>query len=167
MGSSDKAGNRGKPATPRDGSAVELVGLSKMSVKWLAIMHRRGDYPYESVSHTNKDGKLVFRFLFWSLNSWKMFFLFQIVSTGTVTTWTYEQWEEKIAQNFEKYFWVPETPTTGELRADLVNRRGIYKDSHGASQPWADYQLRCNFPIALVVVSYCQDMYMLCQILVI
>lgn len=79
-------------------------------------------------------------------------FHFQFV--GTVTKWTYEQWEEKIAQNFEKFFWVPEAPCPGEERPDLVNRRGIYKDSHGASQPWADFQLRCNFPIALIVVRF-------------
>lgn len=56
MGSSDAAGTRGKPATPRDGSAVELVGLCKAAVRFLAKMHREGHYPHSGVSRTNKDG---------------------------------------------------------------------------------------------------------------
>ncbi|XP_069703236.1 glycogen debranching enzyme isoform X2 [Periplaneta americana] len=124
MGSSEKAGNRGKPATPRDGSAVELVGLSKAALCWLAKLHSEGRFPYDSVKRQNKD--------------------------GTVTTWTYKQWEERIASNFEKQFYVPVTPSSTESRPDLVHRRGIYKDSCGAGQPWADYQLRSNFPIAMV-----------------
>ncbi|CAG9819095.1 unnamed protein product [Phaedon cochleariae] len=124
MGSSDKAGNRGKPATPRDGSAVELIGLSKSVISWLSELSAEQKYPYNCVERTHKN--------------------------GTVTTWTFEEWNDKIQSNFEKCFWVNSQPTDGEVRPDLINKRGIYKDSYGASQDWTDFQLRCNFPIAMV-----------------
>lgn len=50
MGSSEKAGNRGKPATPRDGSAVELIGLSFAVVHWLEKMSLHKKYPHPGVS---------------------------------------------------------------------------------------------------------------------
>lgn len=34
-----------------------------------------------------------------------------------------------------------------------VNRRRILKDTVGSSAGYTDFQLRCNFPIALAVVS--------------
>lgn len=125
MGSSDKAGIRGKPATPRDGSAIELIGLSKSVVSWLAELNTKGLYAYDGVERTQKNGNKI--------------------------KWTFHEWAEKIQNNFEKYFWVNTVPVEGELRPDLVNKRGIYKDCYGATQPWTDYQLRCNFPIAMVV----------------
>ncbi|XP_050313135.1 glycogen debranching enzyme isoform X2 [Anthonomus grandis grandis] len=124
MGSSDKAGNRGKPATPRDGSAVELIGLSKAAVSWLAKLHGEGKYPYDGVQRTHKN--------------------------GAVTKWTFKEWADKIQQNFEKKFWIAPKPTAEEPRPDLINKKSIYKDCFGSSQPWTDYQLRCNFPIAMV-----------------
>ncbi|XP_058794874.1 glycogen debranching enzyme isoform X2 [Phymastichus coffea] len=124
MGSSEKAGNKGKPATPRDGSAVEIIGLCHSTLVFLASLYEQKLYPYGSVERKNEK--------------------------GVAESWTYREWADRVKANFEKYFYVNETPLEGELRPDLINRRGIYKDSHGASQVWADYQLRPNFPIAMV-----------------
>ncbi|XP_034951239.1 glycogen debranching enzyme isoform X2 [Chelonus insularis] len=125
MGSSEKAGNKGKPATPRDGSAIEIVGLSKSILTFLAELYKQNLFPYGSVKRHNRD--------------------------GTMVTWSYKQWADKITANFERCFYVNQTPTKGEMNPELIHRRGIYKDSYGASQSWADYQLRPNFPIAMVV----------------
>ncbi|XP_043206141.1 glycogen debranching enzyme-like isoform X1 [Amphibalanus amphitrite] len=125
MGSSEHAGNKGKPATPRDGSAVELVGLSRATVGWLAKLHKGGKYPYEGVTKTDEQ--------------------------GTYVGWKWEEWAERIDKNFEKLFYIHHVPHPEfEPVPELINVRGMYKDSHCASQFWADYQLRCNFPIAMV-----------------
>ncbi|KAK3584948.1 hypothetical protein CHS0354_009632 [Potamilus streckersoni] len=124
MGSSAKAGNKGKPATPRDGSAVELVGLSASALKWLHKLHSDGKYPYSSVTVSYNDTRKMMTFL---------------------------EWREKIHQNFEKCFWVHHTPQSGEETPELIARRGIYKDSYWATQFWANFQLRPNFLVAMVV----------------
>ncbi|XP_041924454.1 glycogen debranching enzyme isoform X2 [Alosa sapidissima] len=125
MGESDKARNTGMPATPRDGSAVEIVGLSKSTVRWVVELHKAGLFPYSSVTIT-RDGKEM--------------------------SVSYEEWNRKIQENFEKMFYVSNDPKDpNEKHPELVHKRGIYKDSYGASSPWCDYQLRPNFTIAMTV----------------
>lgn len=115
MGSSSKAGNRGLPSSPRDGSAVELIGLAYSVVHWLQQIDDVKVWPYEGVT----DGS---------------------------TFWSWADWSRRIADNFERCFWVDEAS-----QHPLTNRRNIYKDSCGASEEWQDFQLRPNFVIAMAV----------------
>lgn len=121
MGSCDKSGNRGIPSTPRDGSAVELVGLLFAGLRFLQQMSEKKIIPYNSVERVNDD--------------------------GSKTSWTYKEWADRIADNFEDQFFVQHSG----VKSPPANKRGIYKDSVGSSYEWADYQLRPNFPISMVV----------------
>jgi glycogen debranching enzyme len=76
MGSSVRAGNNGLPATPRDGSAVELVGLSRYALEFLIRANRDGKYPYDGVQ----------------------------IDSNRKLTWL--EWAQKIDANFEKHYWV-------------------------------------------------------------
>ncbi|XP_006015059.1 glycogen debranching enzyme isoform X2 [Alligator sinensis] len=125
MGESERARNKGIPATPRDGSAVEIVGLCKSTVRWLLELSKKNEFPYHGVT---------------------------VKRHGKEETITYDEWNRKIQGHFEKLFFVSENPSDpNEKYPNLVHKRGIYKDSYGASSPWCDYQLRPNFTIAMVV----------------
>ncbi|CAH8641298.1 unnamed protein product [Schistosoma bovis] len=122
MGSSSKAGNQGIPATPRDGSAVELVGLAYAVVSWLAESHNQGPnysgyYPHAGVQLTS--GKEL---------SWK-------------------EWSNLLKNSFESHFWIPESTKD----PNLLYNKGIYRDSFGSSGGYTDNQLRPNFLITMVV----------------
>ncbi|KAK5606320.1 hypothetical protein CRENBAI_023545 [Crenichthys baileyi] len=109
----------------RDGAAVEIVGLSKSVVRWLVELQAKGLFPYDGVN-VHRDGTEVFI--------------------------SYSEWNQQLQQSFETEFWVSEDPhDPNEKHPDLVHKKGIYKDSYGASSPWCDYQLRPNFTIAMVV----------------
>lgn len=69
---------------------------------------------------------------------------------------TFKEWSALIKDNFEKYFWINVDPeAVYEPHPELINRRGIYKDSYFAKPFWADFQFRPNFPISMIVVSIC------------
>ncbi len=80
LGSSDKAGNKGIPATPRDGSAVELIGLSRCVLDWLKKVNESSHYPYDGV----------------------------VLDQESNIKYTWIEWAKRIDENFEKHFWIDE-----------------------------------------------------------
>jgi hypothetical protein len=46
---SQAAGNHGRPATPRDGAAIEINGLAKSALRWVSALAARGEFPYRGV----------------------------------------------------------------------------------------------------------------------
>ena len=68
---------------------------------------------------------------------------------------SFSEWGERLKVNFEAKFWIPVDRAVASQRegqeAGYIHRTGIYKDSVGATQRYADFQLRPNFPAAMVV----------------
>ncbi|KKK18703.1 hypothetical protein P175DRAFT_0431727 [Aspergillus ochraceoroseus IBT 24754] len=124
MGESEKAGNKGFPGTPRDGAAIEITGLVYSALTWVSGLFEEGIYPHDRVEIG--DGKSI----------------------------TFKDWAAKIKENFERCYYIPTDPTEDgqhDINPKIVNRRGIYKDLYKSGKPYEDYQLRSNFPIAMVV----------------
>eukprot|EP00055_Hartaetosiga_balthica_P015001 m.85733 g.85733 ORF g.85733 m.85733 type:complete len:1526 (-) comp8753_c0_seq2:1876-6453(-) len=128
MGSSEKAGNKGIPATPRDGADVEIIGLAYSTISWIANLQEKGSFPTTDLTFENG------------------------------TNWTCEEWSNTIKASFEKHFYIPtheDMKKAGYMKFNideaLVNRRGCYKDSFGSSDRYTDYQLRPNVAIAMTV----------------
>ena len=53
MGSSEKAGNKGLPATPRHGADIEIVGLSFAVLKFLDSSYKSRVFRYDSVVNSS------------------------------------------------------------------------------------------------------------------
>lgn len=126
MGESVKAGTMGVPSTPRDGAPVEITGLLASTLRWIVSLNKNSPELFPNTSVVLADG----------------------------TSLEYSVWYNKICQHFEKNYYVPNDPSEdGAYQVDpkLVNRRGIYKDVLGATQPFSDYQLRPNAMVAMTV----------------
>ncbi|KAJ5634158.1 Glycogen debranching enzyme [Penicillium herquei] len=124
MGESVTAGNKGFPGTPRDGASIEITGLLYSALAWVSQLNESKIYPQEGVDIG--DGKSI----------------------------TFKEWAGKIKDNFERCYYVPlDASEDGnyDVDANIINRRGIYKDLYKSGKPFEDYQLRANFPIAMAV----------------
>ena len=124
MGESEKAGSKGVPGTPRDGAAIEITGLLYSTLIWLSKLHKEGKYTCCEVKPSPGE------------------------------TITFVDWADKIKSSFERCYYVPLDPNDDrdfDVDSNIVNRRGIYKDLYRSGKPFEDYQLRCNFPIAMTV----------------
>lgn len=65
---------------------------------------------------------------------------------------SFSEWRTLIKDNFERSFWIPRSDEAREAdEAGYVHRSAIYKDTVGSHYRYTDYQLRPNFPIAMVV----------------
>lgn len=124
MGESERAGSKGVPGTPRDGAAVEITGLLYSTLKWLAGLNKEGKYAYSSVQKS---------------------------TGGDISL---DDWANLIKASFERCYYVPLSPDEDskyDVNTPIVNRRGMYKDLYKSGKEYEDYQLRCNFPIAMTV----------------
>ena len=137
MGSCDIASNTGIPATPRDGADIEIIGLLQSTLRWLSECSENGSFPYKGVQLTEEaNAKGV-----GTSNS-----------EGTFVTWS--EWSNILCSSFESWFYIPFEEKHDELffvEEKHVSVRGIYKDTVGSSQEFADYQLRPNLCVAMTV----------------
>ena len=76
MGSSEKAKNKGHPATPRNGADCEIIGLLYYTLVHLDELNKEGKYPFNEIKLNNEK------------------------------TLKYAEWAKKIKNNFEKYFFI-------------------------------------------------------------
>jgi len=103
--------------------------LLKSTLRWLNELSSAGKFPFKGVE-ADTDGKR------------------RLV--------TYKEWSDLLQASFEKSYYVPLDPAEDSkynVDANIINRRGIYKDvfGSGAGREWSDYQFRSNFPIAMAV----------------
>jgi glycogen debranching enzyme len=127
MGSAPQ--NKGQPATSRDGAPIELVAMQYSVLRFMQ------DLADDGIIDTH------------------------IVSLENGEEWTYKHWADRIQENFERCFWVPltrEEDPNFDIKANLVNRRGIYKDVYRPSQAYTEYQLRPNLCVAM---SYAPELF--------
>jgi glycogen debranching enzyme len=110
-------------ATPRDGAAVEVVGLLASALRFLAKSHERGLFQYRGVA---RPGGFV---------TWREWHELLIAS--------FEGWfyVPRRTEHDTQYF----------IEGALASVRGIYKDTVGSAGEAGDYEFRPNVVVAMTV----------------
>ncbi|OHT00114.1 Glycogen debranching enzyme [Tritrichomonas foetus] len=131
MGTSEKAKNEGIPATPRDGAAIEIVGLLQSTLRFLQQSVENEMYPHKGV-------KVGDKFITWA--DWSSLLI------SNFEGWFYIPTKP---EHDDRYF----------IEQSKVTVRGIYKDTVGASNEYGDYQFRPNLLVAMTVAPELFDPY--------
>lgn len=145
MGSSAKAGNKGVPATPRDGCAIEIGAMLYSTLAWWCRLGSEGEPVLSSIT-VELENVEKFARLQWPISR----------NAAGPCTLEVKHWCDRVRSSFEKHFWIPLGSIDDEKFAcntSLVHRRGIYKDCVLSSQQFTEYQLRPNVCIAIAVVG--------------
>lgn len=145
LGTSKKAKNQGIPASPRDGAAIELIGLLQSTLRFLQICVDNDTYPHKGV-------KVMARNININGNNERI--------KEKFITWN--DWSNLLLSNFEGWFYIPTKPDYDYryyIEQTRVSVRGIYKDTVGASNEFGDYQFRPNLLVAMTVAPDLFDPY--------
>ncbi|KAL0215115.1 hypothetical protein P9112_007299 [Eukaryota sp. TZLM1-RC] len=129
MGSSERAGNKGIPATPRDGAPIELTALLAVTLQFAVEL---------SNEHYFSNGVKLADGRFLSFSDWL---------TLIKRNFHRHYWVPLNASEDSQF----------QIDSKLVNRRGIYKDVIGSTHPWNSYQLRGNASVAIALCSWLFD----------
>ncbi|KAK8889721.1 hypothetical protein M9Y10_034475 [Tritrichomonas musculus] len=145
LGTSKKAKNAGIPASPRDGAAIELIGLLQSTLRFLQACVENETYPHKGVKVMARNVKI-------NGNSKSI--------KEKFVTWS--DWSNLLISNFEGWFYIPTKPEYDYryyIEQARVGVRGIYKDTVGASNEYGDYQFRPNLLVAMTVAPDLFDPY--------
>ena len=129
MGASEKAANKGIPATPRDGAAIEIVSLLASTLQWII------DDNILQVDGIPVKDESFFTFKMWLSNITENFEKHFYIP---LTKESDDQINEYISD-------------------ELIKHRGIYKDTLNATFQRGDYHLRPNMIIAIATSPWLFD----------
>ena len=128
------------------------MGLCHSTVTWLAKLHGQGVYPYSGARLPTSEEQGI-----WSTICVYVYSCHLLTHSFPAAPQflSFSEWAQKLRQSFERRFWIPEDRTVASQRegpeSGYIHRTGMYKDCVGATQRYADFQLRPNFPIAMAV----------------
>ena len=99
MGDTVKLELQGIPGTPRDGAAVEIIGLVKSTVRWLDLLSTEGQFPYQGVVASGECNDALLTHILHGL---------RVLTVDDKDVFvTYRHWNDLIQRSFGRYFHVP------------------------------------------------------------
>lgn len=143
MGSSEKAGNKGVPATPRNGAPVELTCALFSILTWITSPSF-SQHLSSAVSHPSIPGL--------EKETMERLAPGETDGSGASPILSYQEWRERIAAHFLDNYLVTEKDLQSESGSGsrAASVAGALKDTVGGND---DIALRCNYSVGLSFLS--------------